>query len=401
MAKSNFQPTNKRKYFNRGNRCYGLPLKNLSMIFLRGLRSWSEPQLWKFLNNNFSDIFNSIISVKHTNNFGDTFFRIKVQLPIDQANTICEKLETLIPYVKASCNRVSHFINKKSFKNIKRGLLCNKPSVYNITSDSASSSSASFTPTLLNNITQSSPTSSNSDTSSNNKFSSFSDPLDQKFSFCLSWNTNGWNFVKRHGIEYFNILFKPLFLCFQETGNGSKLNDDIFCKVTMPNYRYFRKKAIKSQPGMRGLYLGYHKSCLASVENNEFNYILSLTTYSLWNHAQCSIGNVYVPQKKHNLERKIAFTEIASWLNKHSNHAAILLGDFNCSKEDLHKFISPFIGWTILPISGSTVSWVRGDYSSDIDHAIINTHISNRLSSAIFVDYFPISDHKPLLVQCH
>jgi hypothetical protein len=46
----------------------------------------------------------------------------------------------------------------------------------------------------------------------------------EKFSFCLSWNTNGWNFVKRDSIEYFNMVFKPLFLCFQETGNGT--NDD-------------------------------------------------------------------------------------------------------------------------------------------------------------------------------
>jgi len=45
----------------------------------------------------------------------------------------------------------------------------------------------------------------------------------EKFSFCLSWNTNGWNFVKKKkkkkkkkdNIEYFNMIFKPLFLCFQ------------------------------------------------------------------------------------------------------------------------------------------------------------------------------------------
>ena len=399
MAKSNINSNNKRKFFNRGNRCYGLPLTSLSIIFLRGLRSWTEPQLWKFLHENFSDCINSFISVKYTNNIGDTFFRIKVQLPLDQSRIICEKLETLIPYIKASCNKVSHFINKKSFRKIKRGLLCKKSSLSNITSNTASSSSSSSS----NNISQSSSSSNDSSLSSNINFSYCSDSLDsldQKFSFCLSWNTNGWNFVKRDGIEYFNILFKPLFLCFQETGNGSKLDDDIFCKVTVPNYRYFRKKAIKSLPGMRGLYLGYHKSCQASLENKDLNYILSLSTYSLWNHALCSIGNVYVPQKKHNLARRAAFSEITAWLKYHSNHAAILLGDFNCSKDELNDFISDFNGWTILPISGSTVSWSRGELSSDIDHAIINMHISNRISSATFVDYFPISDHRPLLVRC-
>ena len=31
-----------------------------------------------------------------------------------------------------------------------------------------------------------------------------------KFSFCFSWNTNGWNFVNRDGIEYFNTLFRTI-----------------------------------------------------------------------------------------------------------------------------------------------------------------------------------------------
>jgi len=43
----------------------------------------------------------------------------------------------------------------------------------------------------------------------------------EKFSFCLSWDTNGWNFVKRDSIEYFNLIFKPLFLYFKETSNGT------------------------------------------------------------------------------------------------------------------------------------------------------------------------------------
>ena len=394
---------NKTAFFNRGNRCYGLPLTSMSIIFIRGIRSWSESQLWEFLNKNFSNIINSFISVKFTNHFGDSFFRVKVKLSLEQARSFCEKLETLIPYITASCNKVSHFINKKSFNKIKRGLLCKKSSSEKISTISSPSTTHNINlqPTT-SSYTLNSPTSSNTPISSSTIYCAPTDDpnvINQKCSFCLSWNTNGWNFNKRDGIEYFCSIFKPLFLCFQETGNGSKLDDNIFCKVTIQNYRYFRKKAINS-PGMRGLYLGYHKTCQASLENNEYNFILSLTTHSLWNHIKCSIGNIYVPQKKHNLERKTALTETASWLRSHTNHASILIGDFNCSTRKLSDFISSFAGWTILPISGSNVSWTRGEFCSDIDHVIINDSLLDKISSALFVDYFPISDHKPLLVQC-
>ncbi|OUM62653.1 hypothetical protein PIROE2DRAFT_20786, partial [Piromyces sp. E2] len=250
-----------RKYFNRGNRCYGIPLTSLCMIFIRGIRSWPEPQLWKFLNKNFKDEINSFISFKYTNHFGDSFFRVKVKLTLEQSRKICSKLEALVPYITASYNKVSHFINKKSFKNIKRGLLCSKSSTFKI-SNNTSTYPHSHSSTLSNNSSQATvPSNSFVSSTVDSSFTANNDSFNQKFSFCLSWNTNGWNFSKRDGIEYFNYIFKPLFLCFQETGNGSKLDDDIFCKVTVRNYRYFRKKTIVESPGMRGLFLGYHRSC--------------------------------------------------------------------------------------------------------------------------------------------
>ena len=94
-----------------------------------------------------------------------------------------------------------------------------------------------------------------------------------KFSFCLSWNTNGRNFVKRDSIEYFNTIFKPLFLCFQETGNGT--NDARYpCKVTLPNYKYFQKRIDPTTSGCRSLYLGYHVSCQAVLEDNSYTYLV-------------------------------------------------------------------------------------------------------------------------------
>ena len=48
------------------------------------------------------------------------------------------------------------------------------------------------------------------------------------------------------------------------------------------------KKANNEIPGKRGLYIGFHNSCQASLENNTYEYIISLYTYNFWNFTKCS-----------------------------------------------------------------------------------------------------------------
>jgi len=215
------------------------------------------------------------------------------------------------------------------------------------------------------------------------------------FSLCLSWNTNGWNYGKRDGIEYFNSLFKPLFLCFQETGNGTDLSSEYPCKVKLPNYKYFCKRADTSIPGLRGLFLFYHRSIQATIENNDLNYIVSLSTYSLWNNLKCSIGNIYIPQKKHYLQHKLAKAEVLTWLSSHTSHPSLLIGDFNTPLEKLQNLISNLDDWHLVKINGSCISWNSGSRSSAIDHAIVNSRMKELIFSASFVDFPPISDQKP------
>ncbi len=74
------------------------------------------------------------------------------------------------------------------------------------------------------------------------------------------------------------------------------------------------------------------------------------------------------------------------------------MGDFNLSTENLKSLISNIGGWSILSLNGSSISWISGDRESDIDHALINSPMEDLLSHGSFVDYPPISDHKPLLV---
>jgi len=87
--------------------------------------------------------------------------------------------------------------------------------------------------------------------------------------------------VKRASIEYFNTIFKPLLLCFQETGNGIK-DDRYSCEVILLNYKYFQKRMDPNTHGCRSLYLGYYVSCQVVLKDNFYTYILiSLTIYNL------------------------------------------------------------------------------------------------------------------------
>jgi len=46
------------------------------------------------------------------------------------------------------------------------------------------------------------------------------------------------------------------------------------------------------------------------------------------------------------------------------------------------------------------ISCTRGSFSSDIDHALVNSSMLVKISSTYFVDYPSVSDHKPLMVYC-
>jgi len=135
------------------------------------------------------------------------------------------------------------------------------------------------------------------------------------------------------------------------------------------------------------------------MENSTYKYILSVTTYSIGN-SKCSIGNVYIPVKKHSLEWLNAWNEVSTWLEEHSSHASILIGDYNVRTSKLNSIISKWASniWSIMPTQGSNISWSNGSRSSDIDHAIVNDKMMDLISHGHFVNYYPISDHKPFLI---
>jgi len=51
-------------------------------------------------------------------------------------------------------------------------------------------------------------------------------------------------FDKKKSVEFFILMYKPLFLCFQEIGNGSGSNSKYPCRVSLKNYKHFFKKSL-------------------------------------------------------------------------------------------------------------------------------------------------------------
>jgi len=98
------------------------------------------------------------------------------------------------------------------------------------------------------------------------------------------------NTSTRSSSHYFFIFKKREMVLIYLATIHTKLNFQII--------NIFGKRADTSIPGLRGLFLFYHRFIQASIENNDLNYIIPLSTYSLWNDSKCFIGNIlYFPEK--------------------------------------------------------------------------------------------------------
>ena len=242
------------KIFHRGSRCYGTSIVNTGLIFsvvYTHLLMLKWRNLFILNAKKFND---NILSVKRIIKFNDSFFKIKVYVytpyfNLKKFNVVFKKA---LSGVKISYCWCSKWYHKVSFRHLKLNLISN-----NTSNDI---NTVNLSSTNLVNVNNGNHELIAPNIPNLNSQNPFSHSNTGKFSFCLSWNTNGWNFVKRDSIEYFNTIFKPLFICFQETGND--INDARNpCKVILPNYKYFQKRMDLYMPGSRGLYLGYHVSC--------------------------------------------------------------------------------------------------------------------------------------------
>ncbi|OUM60033.1 hypothetical protein PIROE2DRAFT_14288 [Piromyces sp. E2] len=134
---------------------------------------------------------------------------------------------------------------------------------------------------------------------------------------------------------YFNYVFKPICVCFQEISSSQFLCGNSVFSPSLPNYTPVYRRANPKVPGMRGLYIG--------------------------------------PE-----ERLIAFEELEKWLISHnkSNYPAILVGDFNMSFHNIKSYISCYFpDWTVAELIGNNFIWAKGTKSSRIDHIIYNRSI--------------------------
>ena len=166
----------------------------------------------EFIHSKCKKFNDNILPVKRITKFNDRFFRIKVCTPNFNVKKFKKVFKKALSGVKFSNCKCSNWNHKVSFRHLKQNLISNNTSndinTVNLSSTNLVNANNGNHELIALNIPNL------------NSQNSFSHSNTGKFSFCLSWNTNGWNFVKRNSIEYFNTIFKPLFICFQETGNG-------------------------------------------------------------------------------------------------------------------------------------------------------------------------------------
>ena len=79
-----------KNYILRGSRCYGIPLDNTRLIYIRGVNSWSLENMRLFLKTHLKDQYNNILSVRRITNFNDNFFKIKVLANDDTIDTFTD-----------------------------------------------------------------------------------------------------------------------------------------------------------------------------------------------------------------------------------------------------------------------------------------------------------------------
>jgi len=103
----------------------------------------------------------------------------------------------------------------------------------------------------------------------------------KKFSLYLSWNSNGWKFVKRRIVLSISTRFLNHYSYVFRKKVMVPMVLDIYVKVTLLNYKYFQKRIDPNMPGSKGLYLGFHVSCQAILINNSYTHLVSLSSYSL------------------------------------------------------------------------------------------------------------------------
>jgi len=173
---------------------------------------------WRNLfHSRFKKFKDNILSVKRNTKFNASFFRIKLYtLQISTTKNLKKKKKKKkkkksiwkkqYQELKFHIVDVSNRIIRLLFNIQSKNLISNNTS--------KNTNSVNLSSTNLANVINGNHELNASNISNINSQNLISYSNTGKFSFCLSWNTNGWNCVKRDSIEYFNTIFKLLFLCF-------------------------------------------------------------------------------------------------------------------------------------------------------------------------------------------
>jgi len=226
-------------------------VKDYVLIFIHDLQSWTVTRLWEFLSKRISNCNNIIHGIvkKHTINMENYFIiRVNYNKPTYYLN-ILYIITQALPVTRINWKIIIPSASSKNRKSKHQHKL-----FY-----------------------------SNDSIPLSNDFL-FTNPLSPLplFNFCSCWNINGWNSEKRDGIIYFNSIFKPICIYLQEVGNSHFLNNFNSDYPFLPQYNFLIRRADPNIPGIRGLFIGIHKSCSFLPDPFEYNYIISANIISFW-----------------------------------------------------------------------------------------------------------------------
>ena len=168
----------------RGLRCYGINITYTRHIYIHGIFSWTVSKLWNVLKNKFAEFFNNILAIKKYSFYQRKSYVI-IKVKNYGFNFDASKIYSVVYSGIALSNIVDVRDGFTKYSSKEKRKIISYP--FHISKNN------------------------HDDRILDISLSDY-DPSDKKTSFCLCWNTNGWNSEKKDGIEYFISLFKQIII---------------------------------------------------------------------------------------------------------------------------------------------------------------------------------------------
>ena len=163
-------------------------------------------------------------------------------------------------------------------------------------------------------------------------------------------------------------------------------------------YSRILRKADPNIPGMRGLSISVHRSCLFSSDPFECKYIISVNINFFFGELNALLIIFMFLRMK----ERMPFQKLLKWIKKYTNTPSILVGEFNISKSQLESLLNKSSHqWFTKNLTSLDFTWARNGRSSCIHNVLFNSKMKEYINKVSICSTFnDISDHFPLILSC-